>query len=407
MKAGRFIQLLFLLPGVLLYQNAGAQNIRGDTIFVNETSTVEIVFNKRSEADLPKGDGSYQVKDGTNVSLLINASRKGVAEQPLNVTEGKRKHRFVLSYKESPPAKRINWSDLKKLKAHVEEKNRQAAAALGTANRLYDRAKNDLYNQPLWEQVEATYLKLESIVENKDESVVKLKLDEVRKQKKVIHNKKHSDAMAAGQSYFAAKRYAEAKEAYSKALEYKPDDALALKNLTFVDSFWAKEYELKGDEALRAKNYVLAKEQYAGGLKVKPGSPSLQHKFNLVIKDADPLIYRMERERGDRALRDNDIEEARSAYNAALSVRRDDRYIKNQIAKLIIEEEKIKVEEKKEAEYQRMLASAKSLAGAASNARGYDLAIKEYKRASDMFSARKFPKKRISELTRLKNGGAN
>lgn len=403
MKSKYRISLLFFLHGFLLFVNTEAQNIRNDTVYVNTESAVELVFKSRSNGKLLQGDGSIEVKDGTNTSLVIRALKKEVADQPLEVTEGKRVHRFILSYKDPLPANRIDWSDVRKLKAYVTEKEKNVSKELNEANKLNDQAKLDLNNQALWENVEAKYQRLVNAVDSKDASFVKSRLEESRTQIKNIKGKKFDEAIKEGLNYYSSKNYGDARKAYLKALHNRPKDVQALKYLNLTDSVWAKEYVEKGDEANKLKKYVDTKAYYKEALNIKPDYPSLQSKYNQIKLKADPLIYKIEKEKGDQALRANDSEEARRAYDSALSVSPGDRYIQNQLKKLIIEEEKIEQEEKKEAAYQGILASAKSLADKASDVQGYELAIKEYQRALTVIPTRKFPLKKIDELTKIKN----
>jgi tetratricopeptide (TPR) repeat protein len=210
--------------------------------------------------------------------------------------------------------------------------------------------------------------------------------------------------MRDGQKRFLKKNYSQAKDAYLKALEHKPRDTHALKSYALVDSIWAKDYVDKGDDAYRAKNYVLAKANYQTALSIKPEYPSLQNKYKQAKNEADPVIYELEKENADQAFKANDFKEARRAYDSALSVRQGDKYIQSRLKLLVIEEQKIEQEERVESVYQEVLASAKQLAEKGSDAQDYELAIKEYQRALTIIPNRKFPKKRINELKKLKKG---
>ncbi|MEJ7736644.1 MAG: hypothetical protein WKF97_04385 [Chitinophagaceae bacterium] len=408
MKANHCIAFLMLLPSFFFHNDAEAQNIRGDTIHLEANSVVAVVFpSSPSKAELAINNGQeglYEISDMGKKSLSIKALKKGAKDQALEVTEGGRKHLFILSYKEGSPARSIDLSTKKKLSARVVEKRKDVSKALNATNSLYDHARTDISNQALWEEVEAKYLQLVNVVDPKDAGVVKSRLEESRKQVQGIKEKRYDEAIKEGQNYHSLKKYGEAKKAYLKTLEDKPGDVQALKYINLTDSVWAKDYVDKGDEAYKAKKYVLAKTNYQEAMSIKADYPSLQNKFNQAKKDADPLIYKIEREKGDEALKATDVEEARRAYDSALSVRPDDRYIENQLKKLIPEEENIELDEKREAAYQSILAAAKSLAGKASNVQEYDLAIKEYERALAMIPTRKFPRKLINELTKIKNG---
>lgn len=123
MKVNQSISFSFLLLTFLMCKRAEAQNISNDTISVSIASVVQIIFpSMPMEAKLPVADGSYEV-DGSssNTSIFIKAKKEGVKDQPLIVTEGSRIHHFILTFREEVSQLRIDWSDLKRLKAHVKE----------------------------------------------------------------------------------------------------------------------------------------------------------------------------------------------------------------------------------------------------------------------------------------------
>lgn len=405
MKGNHCIALLMLLFSFLLHNDTAAQNIRGDTIYLEEKSVVTVVFPASPSALFAdRQEGLYTVSDMGKNSLGIRALKKGANDQGLEVTEGRRKHLFILSYKEGSAARSIDWSTKRKLSARVEEIIKDVSNALNAANSLYEQAKNNIANKASWEEVEAKYMKLVNVVDSKDTGVVKSRLVESRKQIQGIIGKNFDEAINTGKNYFSAKKYPEAKRTYLKALEYRPGDLQVLKLINLNDSLWAKDYVDKGDEANKAKKYIDVKTYYKEALNIKPDYPFLQNKFNKAKKDADPLIYKIEKDKGDQAMAAKDIKEARRAYDSILSIYPNDRNTKSQLNILITEEKKIEEEEKKEAVYQGILATAKSLADKASNVQEYDLAIKEYQRASDMIPDRKFPKKKKIELTKIKKG---
>lgn len=388
MKVNLRIWLLFLAC-IFFLHDAAAQNIRGDTVYVNESSTVELIFKSRSEGKfLPNGDGSYNVKGGTNTSLLVMAARKGVKDQLLEVTDGKtRKHLFILSYKEALPAKRYDWSDLKKLKSHVEANKKKTSKALPEADNLYKLAMHSLNDEEAWGKVEASYQQLANSVDAKDGTLVNARLNESRKHKQRIRHDKYEKAMKEGQALAFAKKYAEAIKAYEEALEYTSEDSLALKNIGFTKQEWIKDLVKKGDEAVKLKDYVNAKNHYGIAWNMKPADTALRNRFNRIKKNADPLIYKIEREKGDQAYGVNDTAVARKAYDSALAVKPDDAYVKGQLKKL-----------DNQAKYFSILDKANSLAATASSVEEIDIAIKEYEKASELLQNRSYPKEKIKEL---------
>lgn len=406
-KADYHTAFLMLMVCMLFYNNADSQSIRGDTIFleVNKVVTVDFPSPPGRYELLPVNnsqDGVYIVNTMGKNSISIHALRKG-KDQDLEVTEKDRKHLFILSYKEGSTARKEDLSTKRKIEQRIKEVKKNVTRALNEADSLYNHAKNNIADQASWKDLEAKYQRLEKVVDDNDIEYVKSRLEECRKQSQDLLDMKYGKAIKAGQNYYSTKKYSDARKDYEKALEYKPGDEQALKYKNLNDSMWAKDYVDKGDEANKEKKYIDVKTYYKEALNIKPDYPFLQNKFNQAKKDADPLIYKIEKTNLIQAMKANDIKEARRAYDSALSVYPNDGYTKSQLNKLIIEEKKIEEEEKKEAVYQGILATAKSRADKASNRQEYDLAIKEYQRASDMIPTRKFPKKKIDELTKMKN----
>jgi tetratricopeptide (TPR) repeat protein len=411
MKTHHCIVFLLFLPGLFFHSNAAAQNIRGDTIYVDVNKVVAVSFpSSPDKAELLPKDSSlerlYEVNTLEKNSLSILAL-KGANNQYLEVTEtkGGRKHLFILSYKEGSPARSIDLSTIKRIKERVAIVKRNVSNALNEADNLYRQAKNNMKDQALWEELRDRYAGLNKVVvDPKDVNLVKLRLEEIGKQLQVIIlNKKYDQAIQEGRNYYTSKNYEEAIKAYKQALDYKPGDASAKKWIRFTDSTWAKVYIDSGDAAYKVRKYREAKTYYQTALNKMadyPSAdyPSLQDKLNQVKKDADPLICKDEKKIGVEALNANDIEGARKACDSALSVCPEDPDIKSLLEKVKVEERKIEQDEKKESEYQDILATAKELADKASDVQGYDLAIKEYQRALSKIPGRKFPKKKMDEL---------
>jgi tetratricopeptide (TPR) repeat protein len=388
--------------------NIIGQNIRGDTIYVEANKVVTINFpsvpTKATLSSSESQEGVYRVSPMGDNSISILALKEGGKNQDLEVTEGGRTHLFILSYRAGSPARSIDYSTKKKLSKRASEIKNIVSEALTSTNSLFNRALKDTSNLGLWKKVEEGYAGLLKVVEAKDVQSVKSRIEESRRVQESI-NKENSyrAAMSEGQSYFVSNSFEKARKAYLKAIENKPGDLLALKYLRLTDSVWSKVYIDKGDEANRRKKYIDAKTNYQEAMNLKPDYPSLQDKFNKAKLTADPLIYEIEKKKGDAAMENYDTEEARRAYDSALSVRRNDVDVTRKKKSLEEMEQEIKQEEDKEAEYQGILAKAKSMEDKASNAQEYELAIKEYERALKMFNTRKFPTKKIKDLTRMKN----
>jgi hypothetical protein len=382
--------LLFLCSFILLHERSEAQNIRGDTIHVDTKSVVAIVFpSSPTKAELSAMDGSYEVNGIGKKSLSIIAKKNEAKDQTLEVTEGKRNHLFVLAYKDGSPARSVDWSNIKKLKAHVEENKRNASKVLLEADALYKQTLGNVNDERAWEKVVDKYQQLTNLIDAKNESFVKARLVECRKRVQDIREANFKTAMKEGQDLFFATKFAGSIKAYEKALDYKPGDEQALKNIGLVKEEWGKDLVKKGDEEMKLKDYVSAKAHYGMARDLKPADTALQNKLNKAKKYADPLIVKKQKEAGDQAYQISDWKGAREAYNSALAAatnERDTRYLISQLKKL-----------NHESDYERIRVKANSLAATAS-IEEIDSVIKELEKVAQLFPARNYPKNKIKEL---------
>ena len=401
-------RLLFFVLCLIYNGELFGQNILGDTIHVEANKVVTINFpsvpTKATLSTAESQEGVYRVSPMGDNSISILALKEGGKNQDLEVVEGDRKHLFILSYKVGSPARSIDFSTRRKLTQRSALIKKNVSEALTYTNNLYTQALNNTSDLGLCEKVEELYTGLLKVAEAKDIQNIKSRIEEIRRVRVgIVKENNYRQAMNEGQRYFASKNFEKAKEAYKGAGMYKPGDLQAQKYLRLTDSAWCKDYIEKGDEAFKRKKYVDAKAKYQEAMSLKPDYPSLRDKFNKAKIAADPLIYDIEKKKGDAAMQNYDTEEARRAYDSALSVRPNDLDVTRKLTALMEREKEIKEEDDKEAAYQGILAKAKSMEDKASNVQEYELAIKEYERALKMFNTRKFPTKKIKDLSKIKN----
>ncbi|MEO6916081.1 MAG: hypothetical protein ABI151_10845 [Chitinophagaceae bacterium] len=341
----------------------------------------------------------YLVNSIGNNLVTVLILKKGAPDQLLAVSEKNRKHLFILSYKAGSIARREDLSNRKKTNDRSNHSKKNIMLARTEADTLFDRAKRTASGAASWKDVEARYRRLVRIVADEDTGYLNSRLEEIEMQLRALHDTRYDQAIKDGEIYTSQKNYGEAKKSFATALEAKPGDSLALKSINLLDMAWAKNYVEQGDEASKSRKAILAKTFYQKAMDIKPDYPSLKNKLTQAKLVADPQIYALEKEKGDLAINDNNLSEARTAYDSALVIRPDDKYVKGQVRKLITLEEKNAKEEKDDAAYQDLLVIAKDLADKASTAQQYELAIKEYRRAMALIPGRQFPGKKIAELT--------
>lgn len=448
---------LFFLPVMAFNYGAIAQNIVNDTVYVSTSSIIEIIFNSPIEkAVMPNGDGSYEsTVSGNTRSIMINALKKNAKDQPLIVNEGTREHKFILSFKEATPAIRIDWSDLKKLTAHTNniqqspsKKNRRELRALskkqaGDGANVQDTIKkppaeeseaeksrkalvnaNEWYKKGLWQEAKAAYglvtdPDMSDFVNFRIEDINK-KLQEEEKKKKEEMDKNYKEAMVKAKTLTASGKYTEAYDYLIQALENRPNDADAqarlslikkkLTDLDLVNENKKKEtqftnYVARGDEAFKGNQFENAITNYEAALKIRPGNQGLVKKLADTKKAINNESFQDWKRKGDNALQKGDMNGAKTYYEEAVKIKPQDAYVMKQLAQLNNLQNKLehnegstKTDSLKTVEYRRAIFTADHFY----DAKNYDFALEEYKRATRIFQDSTYPGNQIKKINQLR-----
>lgn len=399
--ANRFVHL-FLLAAGFCSTTAGAQNILNDTILVSANAAVTVKFQADpTHSKIPDGDGSYELGNGGKKALLIKVLKPGAKDQTLVVEEGSRRHEFVLAYSDKPAELVVDWSNKKKLNEYVKNRSAQTKAALTEADALFNNGDYDAAG--------AAYSRWVNNVEGAERETIYVKIDECNRRGQAGKQKRYKEAMAAADTYAAARKYKEADAAYAEALAVMPDEAEAQKKSAANKSAWYKESAKKGDEADNAKNFILAQALYDEARLASPKdfAAYYEKKYKRVAADAAGQTYRQQKTAGDEAFQVEDFDVARAAYDSALRVKPNDADCTAKLAKVKEAHEKAKAVKLKEAEYYSILSTAKKKAATAITAKDYDDAIELYKKADRLFGDKKFPKEKMEAVTKLKSAAAN
>jgi hypothetical protein len=218
-------------------------------------------------------------------------------------------------------------------------------------------------------------------------------------------NKKYNGVISEARQALNASDLPKAKERLEYALTLKPDEAWANEKLTEVNKTLADQAELqrqfdgliaKGDGFFTAEKYTDAKTEYEAALKLMPNSALAKEKITTVkstIQNIDNE-YKKQIASGDALYRQNELEEAKTAYQAALQLKPDQPYPKQkieQIDNIIYEEAALTVE----------LEAVVRAADQAFDNQNYTLATKKYNEALDILSSHAHSKERLQEIRRL------
>jgi hypothetical protein len=196
--------------------------------------------------------------------------------------------------------------------------------------------------------------------------------DEADASRKAAVKKKYDSLVVIGDKAFQAKSYNDAKSAYNKAIQVKPDETYPKNQLAAIDKAVAdaaaaadaakKDAAQKalqrrydsivaiGDNAFKAKSYTAARTAYNNALNVKPDETYPKDQMAAIdkaIADAaaaadaakkDAMQKALQRKYdslvalGDNAFKNKSYADAKNSYNKALQVKADEQYPKDQLA---------------------------------------------------------------------------
>lgn len=335
------IALLLLFTGGMGVVRSQAQelNISGDTIFVNTEAEIMVRFpTLPTYFNTQPPTAPYNLKTaGTGFTITSKAEKTKSA--PLTVMEGGRTHKFILVFK-----KNINYnndaemdydfSTVKKLEQHIRSLSLKKSGSKTDPEYLTvfkeDKKEKPSKKDKAAENAAANYYALletgDSFLKDKKyqdaklsfekaaalrpaDQIPKQRLDEIRirleEQEKAVmqaKNKQYADIIATAKTNLNAKKYDKAQENYRKALELVPGDNYVMHQLEKIDELINSEKGKKEQQRLE--------DLYAGYI-------------------AD----------GDKALKKNDLDDARLAFEQALVIKQNDVVAVSKL-KLISEKEK-------------------------------------------------------------------
>jgi Trp operon repressor len=227
-------------------------------------------------------------------------------------------------------------------------------------------------------------------------------------------NAKYQAALAKGDLAFKAKKYEEAKTAYTEASATRPDEAYPKAQLKAIDELLNADLAnkalnekynaaiAKADAALKGKDYENARTGYtaAGGLKPSEAYPKAQLKAidDLLSKDvAAKEKYQAAIKKGDEAMASKDYQAAKTAYTEATTLRASEQYPKDKLKELGDLMAKLNQGKELEAKY----AAAITNGDQALKAKLYPAAQTAFTEASTLKPAEQYPKDKLKEIAGL------
>ena len=462
MKRHNYLLFFFLLAST---QNLLSQNINGYKVYVSRLYATTLYFHDAytkynfGEATCPYKFNSLL---GDEKSIALETSSDVTAPYSLYVTEGGRKHKFTIIYKEhlEYAERDIYFTDLDLVahlsKAPVNEpvaasskpeppKNEAPAIVQETAETtenneakytdLVRRANNAFtssrYEDALKFYTAALALKPDDIYLNTQvqviqKNIVTAKLEEENRRK----DSSFQSYINAGDKILNDKQYNAARIAYLEALKIKPNEATALERLKKLDENVAADslktvqqkkealyvnYVMLGDTAVNKKSYDAAKTAYSQALLIKPGDATvalrLKNINQQIIADSINAVNRKNADlyaafinSADKAFTEKTYGIAKSGYDSALLLKPGDAYANAQIKKIgdILAEQQrqaqIEIEQQKNETLQKQYNDLISKADEAYNAAMYNDALEDYAKALTINKNDQYSKTKIAQV---------
>lgn len=207
---------------------------------------------------------------------------------------------------------------------------------------------------------------------------------------------------------FKNEEWLEAEKQYKKAAELMPIETYPTFQLAELESklLEAKQQEEQyntaiqlADDAFESKDYQKAKAEYQNAVNIKPGDEYAQNR----LQESQDLLanaakveqnYLAAIEKGDNALKVNELETAKTAFEEAAKLKPSETYPQNKLAEI---ESVLAKKKAKEEEYQQTIKTADD----ALAAKDYEAAKAAYMKAADLKPVEAYPKDQIAKVEGL------
>ncbi|MFI5149403.1 MAG: hypothetical protein ACHQRM_06680 [Bacteroidia bacterium] len=278
-------------------------------------------------------------------------------------------------------------------------------------------AGNQNFGTKTWDAAKASYQKALTAKPGDVPATQKLKEVDAAIAADKLNGQKDAEykaAMDAGNQSFGTKAWDAAKTSYQKALTAKPGDAPATQKLKDVDAAIALEKGLKakeaqytaalkkGDDGMKAKKYDDAKAAYTEATGLKPDEQLPKDKLKEIANIQNALLgveaknkaYQAAILKADAAFKAKDYNPARTAYTEASGIKPDEAYPKSQLKAI---DDAINKDKDAEAKYTAAIQKGSDAFGK----KDYAEAKSAYTEASGIKPAEQMPKDKIKECEKF------
>ena len=215
----------------------------------------------------------------------------------------------------------------------------------------------------------------------------------------------YKTTIAKGDAALSSKDMEGAKAAFNEALTLKSDEQYPKDKLAEIETIVLKnqksEEEYKtavqnGDDALADKNYDKAKEFFNTASGIKPQEAYPKNKIAEIEKTLAAVAekenaYNEAIVEGDKAMTSKELEKAKASYSKASSLKPDEDYPKDQLAKI---ETQLVANKELETNYKSAITEGDN----AFSSKEYEKAKSAYKKAGDLKTQEEYPTSKLVEI---------
>ncbi|MEO7306577.1 MAG: hypothetical protein ABIR78_13840 [Ferruginibacter sp.] len=394
---GRFIFLLFLLSGISTYDtHAQDLNISGDTIYVNAEAEIMVRFPTLPTFwNTVPSNAPYNFKTaGNGFTIIARTEKPKPSPAPLFVNEGGRTHKFIIVFKKNIDYNNdaemdYDYSTTKKLEQHI----RDVAIIRVTTKKSPEPVNED------------------------PTKTKKSKKDKEEENTAVTYYV----LLEEGDNYIKLKDYSAAKSSFEKAQKMRPADQIPKQRLEEIKLRMADTEKSVNEEknklyvdviakaksSLNTKKYTKAQEEFKKALEIKPGDIYAKHeleKIDVLLSaqatklDQDKLddLYKGYMITGEKALKKNDLVEARVAFEQAIIIKQNDPVAGSKLKMISDKEKEEKAKVDAESSYTGTIENADKLFKAGD----YDEAKTQYTKALGL-GKKSWPQDQIKKIDKL------
>ncbi len=367
------------------------------------------------DALLAKESSDKQLEENYKAAIL----RGDVAMSAKNYESAKSGYSDALGLKPNEQYPKDKLAELEKLIANAQQEKEindrynaavaKADAAFGSQE--YQNAKTE-YNNALGIKPTEQYPK------TKLAEIDRILADLAAKEKEEKEsNEKYNALITKADNLFGAKSYLQAKDVYNQALTVKSTEQYPKDKIAEIDTIIANEaadkqkeeyYKVaiaRGDAAFTSKDYLNAKVDFISASGYKPNEQYPKDKIAaidvILAKELEAKKLEADYKKaigiGNIAFNSSDYENAKIAFNQAISLKPNEQYPKDQLAKI----EKILADLNREKLMKEKYDAAIAKGDAAYSTKEYANAISAYKEAQTYKPNEPYPGSRISDIYRI------